>query len=189
MVARHCPQTTAKINEMALRPIVTPPDPILRSKARKVRALTPELQVLIDDMIETMRAAPGVGLAAPQVGVPQRLIVIEYTEPSEDPDAPPKPPQLYVAINPVIVRHDREVESGVEGCLSLPGLAGDVERYSSVTVQATNRQGDTYRVRAQGWLARIFQHEIDHLDGVLFIDRATEVWRPEEEQTGTIAAD
>jgi peptide deformylase len=161
---------------MALREIVTVPHPVLRRKARKVTDFGPELQTLIDDMVETMRQAPGVGLAAPQVNVPLRLIVMEFGD-EEDEDIPPR---LYVMANPEIVRHTEEKEVGTEGCLSIPGFVGDVERMLSITVQGQNRHGKPSRVKAEGWLARIFQHEIDHLNGVLFTDLALKVWKPAE---------
>lgn len=166
---------------MTIRKIVTPPDPVLRAKARKIRAFTSEVQTLIDDMIETMREAPGVGLAAPQVGIGQRVIVVEYGEESEDPDAPQQPKKLYAVVNPEIVRHSKETVLGNEGCLSIPGYYGEVERYEWVTIKGFNRHGDPFRLKAKGWLARIFQHEVDHVDGVLFIDRATHVWEIEDE--------
>jgi peptide deformylase len=165
---------------MSIRNIVTPPDPVLRQKAQKVRAFTSDLQTLIDDMIETMRQAPGVGLAAPQVGVSQRVIVVEYGDGDEDPDGPAKPKKLFAVVNPEIIRHSKETVLGNEGCLSIPGYFGEVERYEGVTVKGFNRQGDPFRLKAKGWLARIFQHEIDHVDGVLFIDRATKVWEIED---------
>jgi peptide deformylase len=161
---------------MALREIVTVPEPVLRRKARKVTDFGHELQALIDDMVETMRAAPGVGLAAPQVNVPLRVIVVEFGD-EEDEDVPPK---LYTLVNPEIVRHSSELVVGTEGCLSIPGLIGDVDRMKSVTVKGFNRRGQPVRVKAEGWLARIFQHEIDHLDGILFTDRALRVWKPQE---------
>ncbi len=169
---------------MTLRTIIGPDNPVLRKKARPVGdPNTPELQKLIDDMIETMRDAPGVGLAAPQVAMSQRLAVIEYAEPLLD-DAPPesKPPEpkLYVIVNPEIVTRSEELVDGTEGCLSLPGYAGNVLRHQAVTVKALNRRGKPIKIKAQGWLARIFQHEIDHLDGVLFIDKASRVWKVEE---------
>jgi peptide deformylase len=166
---------------MTIRKIVTPPAPVLREKAHKVRAFTSDLQSLIDDMIETMRQAPGVGLAAPQVGVSQRVIVVEYAEGGEDPDGPPRPKKLYAVVNPEITRHSDETVLGSEGCLSIPGYYGEVARYEWVTVKGYNRQGDAFRLKAKGWLARIFQHEVDHVDGVLFIDRATKVWEIEDE--------
>lgn len=166
-----------------LRPIITPDNPILRRKASAVKdPRDPALQRLIDDMIETMREAPGVGLAAPQVAVSQRLAVIEYAPGSEDlpEDAEPPEPKLYVVINPEIVTKSADMVDGVEGCLSIPGYAGTVKRHQAITVKALNRQGRPIKIKAQGWLARIFQHEIDHLDGVLFIDRASEVWRAKD---------
>lgn len=164
---------------MSLREIVTIPDPVLRRKAHPVMKFDDELQVLIADMIETMRAAPGVGLAAPQVGVSQRVIVVEYTTDEEDETAPKK---LYALVNPEIKVTDEETETGVEGCLSLPGLQGEVERSLAVTVKGQNRQGKPVRIKAQGWLARIFQHEIDHLEGVVFTDLASKIWKPEAEE-------
>jgi peptide deformylase len=128
-------------------------------------------------MVETMRDAPGVGLAAPQVNLPLRLVVVEYGDEGDE-DAPPK---LYVVVNPEIVRSSEDVEIGTEGCLSIPNYAGDVERFLAVTVKGQNRRGQPIRIKAKGWLARIFQHEIDHLDGVLFIDRAEKVWKIEGE--------
>ncbi len=161
---------------MALREIVTVPAPVLRKKARKVTDFGPELQTLIDDMVETMRQAPGVGLAAPQIDVPLRLIVVEFGAEDDD-DAPQK---LYALVNPEIVRASEAQVVGTEGCLSIPGFVGEVERMEEVTVRGQNRLGKPVRIKASGWLARIFQHEIDHLDGVLFTDRATSVWRPAE---------
>lgn len=169
-------------DKMAIREVVTPPNPTLRARAKKVRSITPEIEVLIDDMIETMRAAPGVGLAAPQVDVSSRVIVIEYSEQSEDPDLTPEPPKLYLVVNPKIVRKSAKTIFGNEACLSIPGFFGEVERSESVTVKGLRRDGKSFRIKAKGWLARIFQHEIDHLDGVLFIDRATQVWRIEEQE-------
>jgi peptide deformylase len=163
---------------MAIREIITLPNSILRKKARKVRAFTPELQTLIDDMIETMRQAPGVGLAAPQVYVSQRVIVIEFAEPTDGDEEPV--PELYVLINPEIVRHSKETTPDQEGCLSIPGYIGEVDRFSTLTVKGRNRHGKPVRIKAEDWLARIIQHEIDHLDGVLYIDRANQVWRLEE---------
>lgn len=163
---------------MAIREIVTHPNSILRRKARKVEKFDQEIQNLIEDMIETMRAEPGVGLAAPQVAVPLRLIVVEYGE-EENPDIPPK---LYVMANPEIIRSSQATELGVEGCLSIPGFVGEVERSAEIVVRGQNRYGKPMKVKAKGWLARIFQHEIDHLNGVLFIDRTDKVWKLEEEK-------
>jgi peptide deformylase len=171
---------------MSLRTIVTLPDPVLRRKARPVTKFDADLQTLIEDMIETMRAAPGVGLAAPQVGVSEQLAVIEYAEENEDEELdeskPPKPKKLFVIINPEIVKPSDEMVMGVEGCLSIPGLVGEVERYQSLQIKALNRHGRPVKIKAEGWLARIFQHEIDHLNGVVFPDRATKVWKPEPDE-------
>jgi peptide deformylase len=164
---------------MSLRQITTLPDPVLRRKARPVTQFDAGLQTLVDDMIETMRAAPGVGLAAPQVGVSERVIVVEYAENDEQEDAPKK---LYVVINPEIKTASEESELGIEGCLSVPGWQGEVERALVLTVKGQTRRGQPVKIKAKGWLARIFQHEIDHLDGVVFTDRATRVWKPQAEQ-------
>ena len=164
---------------MALRPIVTLPDPILRRKARPVTQFDAELQTLIEDMIETMREAPGVGLAAPQVGVSARVIVVEYVEDEEAEEAPKK---LYVMVNPEIKAASEEKETSTEGCLSVPGWQGEVERAVAVTVKGQTRRGQPMKVKAKGWMARIFQHEIDHINGVVFTDRATKVWKPQPEQ-------
>jgi peptide deformylase len=176
---------------MALRTIVTLPEPVLYRKARPVTKFDKDLQTLVDDMIETMRDAPGVGLAAPQVGISERLIVVEYAEP-----LPPGPegeeqevreekkvkPKLYVMINPEIVKTSEETVMGVEGCLSIPGLVGEVERFEEIQVRGLNRRGQSMKVKAKGWLARIFQHEIDHINGVVFTQRATKVWKPVTEE-------
>ncbi len=173
---------------MGLRTIVTLPDPILRRKARPVSTFDKALQTLIDDMVDTMRDAPGVGLAAPQVGVGQRLIVIEYAEPPEEGEEEKEvKPKLYVMANPEIVKTSEEKVLGVEGCLSIPGLVGEVERYSMVQVKGLNRRGQPMKVKAEGWLARIFQHEIDHVNGVVFPDRATRVWKPEPDEEENLA--
>jgi len=163
---------------MTIREIVTLPQAVLRQKARKVTDFGPGLQLLVEDMIETMRQAPGVGLAAPQVGESTRLIVVEFGD-EDNEDVPPK---LYVMLNPEITRASQETLIGTEGCLSIPGIQGDVERLEAVTVKGLNRHGQPMTVKAKGWLARIFQHEIDHLDGVLFVDRAEKVWQAAEHQ-------
>ncbi len=161
---------------MALRTIVTVPDPVLKRKARNITKFDARLQTLIDDMVETMREAPGVGLAAPQVGIAERLIVVEYPENEEDEEAEPR---LYVVINPEITRVSSEMEIAPEGCLSIPGLQGEVERHLAITVKGQNRHGQPITLKLKDWTARIFQHEIDHLNGVLFTDRATKIWKPE----------
>ncbi len=178
---------------MALRQIVTLPEPVLRRKAKPVTKFDKDLQTLIDDMIETMREAPGVGLAAPQVNISQQLAVIEYAEDEdeeeENEDAPPKPKKLFVIINPEIVKVSEEKVMGVEGCLSMPGLLGEVERHEAIQVKALNRHGNPVKLKVDGWMARIFQHEIDHLNGVLFTDHATRVWKPSEEESNDVDLD
>jgi peptide deformylase len=164
---------------MTIKPIVTLPDPVLRRKARPVARFDKPLQTLIDDMIDTMRQAPGVGLAAPQVGVSESVIVVEYFENEEDEDAPKK---LVVMINPEIKKCSEEKEMGIEGCLSVPGWQGEVERNQELTVKGLTRRGQPMKVKAKGWMARIFQHEIDHLNGVVFTDLATRIWKPKPEE-------
>jgi len=164
---------------MALREVVTIPDPVLRRKARKVTTFDGDLQKLIDDMVETMREAPGVGLAAPQIAISERLVVVEFGD-EEDETVEPK---LYVVVNPEIVKNSEEKVNGVEGCLSIPNIVGDVDRFESIVVKGQNRNGKPIKIKASGWLARIFQHEIDHLEGVLFTDLANQVWQPQENET------
>ena len=175
---------------MALREIITVPNKVLKTKAKPVSDFGPELQQLIDDMVETMREAPGVGLAGPQVNQLLRVIVVEFGD-EEDEEAPPT---LYTLVNPEISKMSKETVMGTEGCLSIPELIGDVERSVSVTVKAQNRHGQVVKIKASGWLARIFQHEIDHINGVLFTDRTTQIYRLEDilaeqeaaEQTGAL---
>lgn len=167
---------------MAIREIVTVPDPVLRRKAQKVTKFDAKLQTLIDDMVETMRQAPGVGLAAPQIGVLEQIIVVEYFEKEEDEereDAEAAPKRLYVVINPEITRTSTDKVTGTEGCLSIPGYLGEVERFKAITVKGQNRRGQPVTLKLKDWTARIFQHEIDHLNGILFTDLATRIWKPE----------
>jgi len=158
---------------MTVRPIVVYDDPLLREKSRRVQRVRPAVRRLIDDMVETMRAGNGIGLTAIQVGVPERVIVVEAPEENEK-DAEESEGreswQLYAVINPKLARKSREMEDGIEGCLSVPGLVGEVTRHYAITVEGLNGQGQDVRIRAKGLLARVFQHEIDHCDGVLFID-------------------
>jgi len=162
---------------MSLRTIITDPHPALRRRAKKVTHFDQELHTLIDDMIETMQEAPGVGLAAPQVNISQRVVVVQFGE-EEDPEAPL---QLYVVVNPRITAFSQDIVVGVEGCLSIPGLLGDVPRPDAATIAGVDRDGEPLNIEAEGWLARIFQHEVDHLNGVLFTDHALNVWPAEEE--------
>ncbi len=153
--------------------------PVLRQKARRVTRFDASLRTLAQDMVETMREANGAGLAAPQVGVPARLIVVETPQDPEEPGGG----QLYVIVNPQVIRASQEEVEGIEGCLSVPGYVGEVRRHQAVTVRGLDLHGRRVRIKAQGFLARVLQHEIDHLDGVLYIDRLTapdRIWRVQE---------
>ena len=167
---------------MALRELTLFPEEVLRHRAEPVEVFDDDLANLVDDMIETMREAPGVGLAAPQIGISKQIIVVEFGD--EDDDTVPK--QLYVMVNPEIVKQSRDSVPGIEGCLSVPGLVGKVRRSSVVTVKGQDIHGKPIKARAQGWLARIFQHEIDHINGILYSDRADDIWRPDDEELDTI---
>ncbi len=169
---------------MTVLSIIQPDNPILRRQAQRVTDFDAELQVIIDDMVETMTTAQGVGLAGPQVAHSRRLIVLRLPDDKESVEEYGEDAgKLYVVANPSIVWRSEDKVSGVEGCLSLPGLLGDVDRHESIEVAGQDRHGKPMRLSAGGWLARVFQHEIDHLDGVLYIDIATDVWRPEEEES------
>ena len=159
---------------MSTLEIITLPNPVLRQKTHKVADFGPDFQKLVDDMIETMRAASGIGLAAPQVGQSLRMAVIEHL-PDEDEEGNELPDsrQLFVIVNPEIFWKSREVVDGIEGCLSIPGHLGEVARPEAIRMRGQDRRGKKVRLKLEGWTARIFQHEIDHLDGVLFIDKLT----------------
>ncbi len=178
---------------MARRDIVVlggPGAEVLRKRAVKVTAFDGRLQTLIDDMVETMLAAPGVGLAAPQVGVSQRVIVVRLPDDEQSREEyGDQAGVLYIVVNPQIARADEEMVDGVEACLSIPGYFGAVPRHVAVTVKGQDRHGRKLRIKAEGWLARVFQHEIDHLNGVLFIDRATELWREQQAAEGEVSAE
>jgi len=178
---------------MAVLDIVTIPNPILRRKTRPVTQFDADLQLLIDNMIETMREAPGVGLAAPQVGQPLRLSVIEtLPQVDEDGNEIEDSRELFVIANPEIVWRSRDELLGVEGCLSIPGYVGEVSRAEKIRVRAQDRFGRKMRLRLTGWTARIFQHEIDHLNGILYIDKLTakeNLWTEEEFQAMQEAAE
>jgi peptide deformylase len=151
-----------------IRRIIIEPDPILHKVAKKVTNLElklPLTQQLIDDMFVTMHNAPGIGLAAPQVGIGKRIIVVQLG--GEDDPA-------YAVVNPVLSDFEGE-EEGVEGCLSIPGKIGDVKRAAACTVTGLDREGKKFTLRAEGMLARCFQHEVDHIDGVLITDKATNI--------------
>ncbi|MFC2045554.1 peptide deformylase [Chloroflexota bacterium] len=143
---------------MAILPIRQLPDPVLRRKAKKIPKIDDSFQQLIDNMLETMQQANGVGLAAPQVGVSLRIIVLQM--PEEEP---------IVIINPEIVKRTGEREV-VEGCLSFPGYAGEIKRAISITVKGLNREGKPIRLKANDIMAQALEHEIDHLNGTIYID-------------------
>jgi peptide deformylase len=169
---------------MTILKIETPENPILRARTRPIVNFDDQLQQLIDDMIETMRAANGVGLAGPQVNQSMRLTVIE-TLPDHDDDGVEieGSRQLFVLVNPKITWRSTEMVDGIEGCLSIPGWVGEVGRHESIRVRAQDRHGKKISMRLKDWTARIVQHEVDHLDGVLYIDRLTapeNLWREEE---------
>ena len=144
---------------MAIIPIRVAPAPILRQKSKRVRSIDGTIHKLISDMLETMHAAPGVGLAAPQVGVPLRVIVIDIPE-QED----------IALINPEVVRRKGERLVN-EGCLSIPGYVGEIKRAEAVTVKGRDQNGKEIRIKADKLLAQVLEHEIDHLNGVLYIDQ------------------
>lgn len=153
---------------MAIRNIVKEGDPVLRGKCREVTEITPRIITLLDDMRETLHAADGCGLAAPQVGIKRRIAIVEV----EDGD-------LIELINPEIIAKDGQ-QRDLEGCLSLPGKWGYTERPMTVTVKACDRNGQEFTVTGSGLKARAFCHEIDHLDGVLFTDVAVKMVDPSD---------
>ncbi|NDJ63302.1 MAG: peptide deformylase, partial [Chloroflexi bacterium] len=162
---------------MAVREIIQPGNPVLRKKALRVTSFDRRFQTLVDDMIDTVLDAPGVGLAAPQVAVGQRVIVVRLPDDEESREEyGEQAGKLYVVANPEIIKASKETVEGVEACLSIPGYYGRVDRHQSVTIKGLDRHGKPQRIKAEGWQARVFQHEIDHLDGRLYIDIASEVW-------------
>lgn len=171
---------------MAILQIIQPNNPTLRQKAERVTEFDDDFQQLVDDMIETMRAAHGVGLAAPQVDRSLRVAVIEtLPDVDEEGEEIAGTRDLYVIANPEIYWESAEMEDGIEGCLSIPGWLGEVSRHQSIMLRAQDRHGNKIRLRVEDWDARIFQHEIDHLDGILYIDRLTDpdnFWTEEEYQ-------
>ncbi|MGQ9794618.1 MAG: peptide deformylase [Anaerolineae bacterium] len=168
---------------MAIRQILYADDPRLRQKAKPVKQFGPALKALAEDMLETMHAANGIGLAAPQIGILQKVIVAHLPKNEEDPQSG----KDFVLVNPQIVQASPERVEGVEGCLSLPSWYGRVARSEWVVVKALNAYGKPMRIKAHGMLARVFQHEIDHLNGVLFVDHISQpedLWQelPEEQE-------
>lgn len=155
---------------MATLDIVMEGDPRLRQKATGIKRVDDSIRQLADDMYEMLPEAGGVAVAAPQVGVTRRLIVIRYMADEEDDDSDDPEEVTYRLANPEVVRgHGNQV--GLEGCLSIPGWVGEVPRFESITVKGVDMNNKPVRVKAHGYLARVFQHEIDHLDGILFTDR------------------
>lgn len=148
---------------MAIRPIRIYPDPVLREKCPPVERFDDELRALAADMVETMHDAPGVGLAAPQVGEELRLAVVDLSV-GKDPE------ELLVLVNPEVLEEEGEATE-VEGCLSLPEITDKVDRAHRIVVRAQDLAGDAFEVEAEDWYARAILHEIDHLNGVLFVDR------------------
>jgi peptide deformylase len=146
------------------RDILVYPDPFLARKAAPVAAVDERIQTLVQDMFETMYRSDGIGLAATQVGVGKRVIVLDVS-PVDETAAP------LAIVNPEIVEREGAIVLGTEGCLSVPGVQGEVPRVESIVVQGLTETGAPMRVRAHGILSRALQHEIDHLDGILFIDR------------------
>jgi peptide deformylase len=171
-----------EVNNVALREIITVGNPKLRQVSRPVRKITPRIRKLIDDMVETMHAEDGIGLAAVQVGELRQIIVVEVPEHEEIPHSG----ERYIVVNPEIVKDSHETLIGIEGCLSVPGFNGEVERAEEVIVRGLDEYGKPFRARLRGFVARVFQHEIDHCEGVLYIDRLTapdRIWSvPEGEE-------
>lgn len=153
---------------MAKLKIIKSGDPILKETAAPVKTITKRIKKMLDDMAETMYAAEGVGLAAPQINESLQLVVLDDGN------------GLIELINPEIIAHSEELADGVEGCLSVPGYYGSVKRYQWVKVKALTRRGKEVLYEPEGFLARIFQHEIDHLYGTLFIEKATDLKKVEQ---------
>ena len=158
---------------MALRTIVTEGDPILRKKCRPVDEVSDRIRMILDDMVDTMRDAQGVGLAAPQVGIMRRMFVAE-----PDPEADPK--AVYCFVNPEILSAEGE-EEGEEACLSVPEMYGRVLRPSRITIAGLDREGNRQEHAFEGFAARVMCHEYDHLEGILYSDRAEQMFRAGEE--------
>lgn len=169
---------------MTVLPIVTQEDDVLRAETEPITQFDDSFQALVDDMIETMRDANGVGLAAPQIGRSLKLAVVE-TLPRVDDDGEdiPDSRELFVLVNPKVVWESRKQVDGIEGCLSIPGYLGEVTRSHAIRVQMQDRNGKRRRFSLRGWDARIFLHEIDHINGVMYTDKLTEpenYWSEEE---------
>ncbi|NLO89314.1 MAG: peptide deformylase [Clostridia bacterium] len=144
---------------MAIYSIVKIGDPVLREKAHEVKEINNTIKKLLKNMADTMYDAKGVGLAAPQIGVPKRVIVVDVGE------------GLVELINPEIIECSDETEVDIEGCLSIPGIQGEVERAKRITVKGLDGEGNSVVIKAEDFFARALQHELDHLDGILFVDK------------------
>lgn len=153
---------------MTLLKVLTDDHPILRKKSQPINKITPEIKKLAHDMLETMRSKSGVGLAAPQVGLNINLIVLEAPKNPQDPDAPGFP--LYMVINPQIIPACANKTTGTEGCLSVPGWYGPVPRFDRIKVTGLDLKGKKINLTVDGFAARVFQHETDHLAGIIFTD-------------------
>lgn len=162
---------------MAILPILEAPDPRLRTISSPVEAIDDDLQRLIDDMFETMYDAPGIGLAAIQVGVPKRVLVMDLQEPESDEEGAPPVRKPMVFINPEILEDSDELSVYNEGCLSVPDQFAEVERPASIRASWMDRDGRIHEERLEGLLATCLQHEMDHLQGVLFIDHLSRLKR------------
>jgi len=165
--------------DMAVLDIVTSENPALREKSKRVTSFGSGLESLVTSMFETLHSANGLGLAAPQVGVQQRVFIVELPEELDEEGQVELPAESYVLVNPEIVRRRGEQEM-VEGCLSVPGYRGMVKRNTFVVIKGQDLTGRNVRYRAEGLLAQAFQHELDHLDGILYIDRvesADKLWQ------------
>ena len=160
---------------MAILPIIETPDPRLRTISQPVETVDADLQTLIDDMFETMYAAPGIGLAAIQVGVPKRLLVIDLQEQEDEEGKPIRDPRVF--INPEILEESDEVQLYNEGCLSVPDQYAEVERPARIRARWQDRQGQTHEEELDGLLGICLQHEMDHLQGILFIDHLSRLKR------------
>ena len=160
---------------MAILPIIETPDPLLRQISSPVEEVTDELRRLIDDMFETMYAAPGIGLAAIQVGVPKRLLVIDLQEPKEEGGEPVREPLVF--INPEILEASDTLQVYSEGCLSVPEMYAEVERPDHIRARWLDRDGKAHEEELDGLLGICLQHEMDHLEGILFIDHLSRLKR------------
>jgi peptide deformylase len=160
---------------MALLPIIETPHPLLREISAPVETVTDEVRALIDDMFETMYAAPGIGLAAIQVGVPKRLLVIDLQEPEEEGGEPVRDPLVF--INPEILEASDTLQIYSEGCLSVPDMYAEVERPDRIRARWLDRDGKQHEKELDGLLAICLQHEMDHLEGILFIDHLSRLKR------------